>query len=179
MAERRTLNPQVRGPTPWRRTRWDIGEQANPPDSDSGASRFEAWCPSDALVAQQVKSAALVKQRHPFDPGQGLGTCSYSKRQRGRPEVPDAAGSTPAERTKRHATARTRGRISASSRAASRAVSGRRSSAGMSVCMVGRRSPVRNRAVAPGGCSSAGRASPRHGEGHGFEARHPLHALVV
>jgi hypothetical protein len=39
---------------------------------------------------------------------------------------------------------------------------------------VRKRVPVRIRPRAPRGCSSAGRAPPRHGGGHGFEARHPL-----
>ena len=44
---------------------------------------------------------------------------------------------------------------------------------------VRKRVPVRVRPGAPGGCSSAGRAPPRHGGGHGFEARYPLAGQAV
>jgi hypothetical protein len=43
----------------------------------------------------------------------------------------------------------------------------------------GKRVPVRIRPRAPCGCSSAGRAPPRHGGGHGFEARYPLSVQAV
>jgi hypothetical protein len=46
---------------------------------------------------------------------------------------------------------------------------------------VRKRVPVRIRPRAQRGCSSAGRAPPRHGGGHGFEARYPLpvHAVLA
>jgi hypothetical protein len=44
---------------------------------------------------------------------------------------------------------------------------------------VRKRVPVRIRPRARCGCSSAGRAPPRHGGGHGFEARYPLEVYAV
>ena len=44
---------------------------------------------------------------------------------------------------------------------------------------VRKRVPVQIRPRAPRGCSSAGRAPPRHGGGHGFEARYPLAVTAV
>ena len=48
----------------------------------------------------------------------------------------------------------------------------RRSS--LTTCLQARPGTGRGR-LARRGCSSAGRARPRHGRGHEFEARHPLH----